>query len=249
MDPQLAADAWPVLVTLPAEIDIANAHGVCEQIAAALKQGAPVVIADMRATTFCDARGVRALVLAARRAAANGGELRLLMPRRNVARVMKLLGLDQALAIYQNLDGALAPGTGPCGYGHGNLGPGPAVHKLTDRPADGRAGRGPPTVIADREDWWVLAACRSADPDLFFPISDKGPAQLQIARAKVICARCRVRVQCLDFAMRTEQVNGIWGGMTEHERRGMRPRLARQKRFGPASQPGSPESLVPDSQT
>jgi WhiB family redox-sensing transcriptional regulator len=66
--------------------------------------------------------------------------------------------------------------------------------------------------------WRSAAACRSAEPDLFFPISASGPALEQAAKAKAICAACRVRRECLAFALRTEQVHGIWGGTTEHER-------------------------------
>ena len=66
--------------------------------------------------------------------------------------------------------------------------------------------------------WRSAAACRSADPDLFFPISAFGQALEQVAEAKAICARCPVRRQCLAFALRTRQAHGIWGGMTEEER-------------------------------
>jgi WhiB family transcriptional regulator, redox-sensing transcriptional regulator len=73
------------------------------------------------------------------------------------------------------------------------------------------------------------AACQSADPDLFFPISDCGPAEEQTAKAKAICATCRIRRECLAFALRTEQTYGIWGGSTEHERAAMRRRAAREQ--------------------
>jgi WhiB family transcriptional regulator, redox-sensing transcriptional regulator len=58
----------------------------------------------------------------------------------------------------------------------------------------------------------------SAEPDLFFPISNSGRGLEQAAKAKAICSACRVRRECLAFALRTEQVHGIWGGTTEHER-------------------------------
>lgn len=70
--------------------------------------------------------------------------------------------------------------------------------------------------------WSAAAACRSADPEMFFPISDSGPAREQTAQAKAICATCRVRPECLAFALRTGQVYGIWGGTTEYERAGGR---------------------------
>ena len=72
--------------------------------------------------------------------------------------------------------------------------------------------------LAAWENWRAAAACRSADPDLFFPVSDYGKGLDQVTAAKAICAGCRVRRQCLAFALRTRQVHGIWGGLTEQER-------------------------------
>jgi WhiB family transcriptional regulator, redox-sensing transcriptional regulator len=66
--------------------------------------------------------------------------------------------------------------------------------------------------------WRSAAACLSADPELFFPISYSGPALEQVAEAKAICAACPVRRECLAFALHTGQAHGIWGGMTEPER-------------------------------
>jgi WhiB family transcriptional regulator, redox-sensing transcriptional regulator len=75
-----------------------------------------------------------------------------------------------------------------------------------------------PAGLAAGENWRAAAACRSADPDLFFPVSDVGKGVDQAAEAKAICAGCRVRLQCLAFAERTRQGHGIWGGLTERER-------------------------------
>jgi WhiB family redox-sensing transcriptional regulator len=69
------------------------------------------------------------------------------------------------------------------------------------------------------QNWRLLAACRHADPELFFPVSLSGPALDQIMQAKAICACCPVRRQCLAFALNTRQDHGVWGGMTEQERR------------------------------
>ena len=71
-------------------------------------------------------------------------------------------------------------------------------------------------LIADGK-WWQLAACRSADPDLFFPISSTGRSLKQAAEARAICA-LPGPAPCLAFALRTRQVHGIWGGLTEEER-------------------------------
>lgn len=78
--------------------------------------------------------------------------------------------------------------------------------------------------------WRVLAACRSAEPELFFPISSSGKsveqaAEAKAAEAKAVCACCLVRRQCLAFALRTRQAHGIWGGLTAEER--SQPRTAR----------------------
>jgi WhiB family redox-sensing transcriptional regulator len=67
--------------------------------------------------------------------------------------------------------------------------------------------------------WRESAACASADPDLFFPVSANGRSEQETERAKAICARCTVRRECLQFALATRQAYGVWGGMSEHERR------------------------------
>ncbi|MHB9864043.1 WhiB family transcriptional regulator [Streptomyces sp. YIM S03343] len=69
--------------------------------------------------------------------------------------------------------------------------------------------------------WRGLAACRREDPDLFFPIGTSGPSLLQTRRAQAVCGSCRVRGQCLEFALTTGQAAGVWGGTTETERRGL----------------------------
>lgn len=73
--------------------------------------------------------------------------------------------------------------------------------------------------------WRHKAACRDEDPDLFFPIGVTGPALEQVERAKVICARCEVCDQCLEWALDTGQDVGVWGGKTEDERRSLRRHL------------------------
>lgn len=78
--------------------------------------------------------------------------------------------------------------------------------------------------------WREAGACASADPDLFFPISTAGKAAAQIARARRVCAGCRVRRQCLDFALATGEIEGIWGGTTPDERiRARRKETARRR--------------------
>ncbi len=78
-------------------------------------------------------------------------------------------------------------------------------------------------------DWRERAACRDADPELFFPISEVGPGARQVAAAKAVCARCPVRAQCLRYALDNGLDHGVFGGATEVERRELtRTRRARE---------------------
>ncbi len=82
-------------------------------------------------------------------------------------------------------------------------------------------------------DWRGAGACLSADPELFFPIATRGPAVGQVSSALHVCARCSVRQQCLDWAMRMNEAEGIWGGTTPEERmRARRRNLRRATRTG-----------------
>ena len=70
--------------------------------------------------------------------------------------------------------------------------------------------------------WRDRAACRNLEPDVFFPIGVTGVAIEEIRAAKAVCAGCAVRVECLRFALATNQDAGVWGGASEDERRRMR---------------------------
>jgi WhiB family redox-sensing transcriptional regulator len=67
--------------------------------------------------------------------------------------------------------------------------------------------------------WQVDALCSQTDPEAFFP--EKGGSTRD---AKRICAQCTVRTECLDFALENDERFGIWGGLSERERRGFRRR-------------------------
>ena len=69
------------------------------------------------------------------------------------------------------------------------------------------------------EDWRAQSACLTADPELFFPLSSTGPSLEQLTEAKKICGQCPVQGECLEFALSTHQVHGVWGGTSEDERR------------------------------
>ena len=77
----------------------------------------------------------------------------------------------------------------------------------------------------ERPDWRDRAACRDADPDLFFP-DDTRSARVQVKTAKLICAACPVSSSCLSWALSSGQEAGIWGGLTEGERRRLLPATA-----------------------
>ena len=68
-------------------------------------------------------------------------------------------------------------------------------------------------------DWRDQALCRDTDPELFFPVGTTGKALVAIDKAKSVCGECPVSLPCLDFALDTNQDAGIWGGMSEEERR------------------------------
>jgi len=95
-------------MTLPAEVDLANAEQVREDLLSVVAQDASLVIADMTATTFCDSAGVSALVRVARRAAASGSGLRLAASAPAVTRVLGLTGVDKLIKIYPSIAAALA---------------------------------------------------------------------------------------------------------------------------------------------
>lgn len=78
-------------------------------------------------------------------------------------------------------------------------------------------------------DWRHRAACREEDPELFFPIGTTGPALMQVEDAKAVCRRCDVMEPCLNWALENGQDAGVWGGMSEDERRALKRRRARAR--------------------
>ena len=79
-------------------------------------------------------------------------------------------------------------------------------------------------------DWRHRAACLNEDPELFFPIGSSGPAMAQVERAKAVCATCDVQDTCLKWALENNQDAGVWGGLSEDERRTLKRRTARARR-------------------
>lgn len=76
------------------------------------------------------------------------------------------------------------------------------------------------TIPVRRELWQRDAECRGVDPELFFP--DRGA---RITEALAACERCTVRAECLDYALRTHQDQGIWGGIPGRKLRRLRHQL------------------------
>jgi len=69
--------------------------------------------------------------------------------------------------------------------------------------------------------WAAYGSCRGADPDLFFPGHEADPGE-----GLKICSGCPVREECLVWALETRIQYGVWGGMTERERRRLLRRSA-----------------------
>jgi WhiB family redox-sensing transcriptional regulator len=79
-------------------------------------------------------------------------------------------------------------------------------------------------IDRDLPDWHEQAACKRMDPALFFPRA--GESIRLIRLAKETCRGCPVQKPCLDWAVTTIEPFGIWGGVTERERRQLRRRVA-----------------------
>ena len=75
--------------------------------------------------------------------------------------------------------------------------------------------------------WQEGGACREVDPTLFFhPQNERGTARIRRDRsAKAVCAHCRVRLECADYAIRAREPYGVWGGLSEEDRERIYRRL------------------------
>ena len=94
------------VVSLPEEIDITNSLLLREMLLAVISRQPAVVVADMTATTFCDASGMTAIVTAYRQAAAAGTDIRLVIGHPAARRVFELSGIDNVISIYPDLPAA-----------------------------------------------------------------------------------------------------------------------------------------------
>jgi WhiB family redox-sensing transcriptional regulator len=78
-------------------------------------------------------------------------------------------------------------------------------------------------LVTTDQDWRAGGLCSQSDPDLFFAVG-----AVEHKQAKRICRSCPVRSECLTYAMDSPVDHGIWGGLTERERRRWR------RKAGPA---------------
>ncbi|MFN3254679.1 MAG: WhiB family transcriptional regulator [Ilumatobacter sp.] len=75
--------------------------------------------------------------------------------------------------------------------------------------------------VVDEAKWLDLGACRGLDASIFYPDDEESAVS-----AKSVCESCRVRVECLEYALANREKAGVWGGATERDRR----RIVRQRR-------------------
>ena len=80
----------------------------------------------------------------------------------------------------------------------------------------------PGSLVTEQAEWREHAACLDFPAVLFFGLDDnEAPVERRDReeRAKQVCRACEVRDECLEYALRTKEAYGIWGGLTEIERR------------------------------
>ena len=75
------------------------------------------------------------------------------------------------------------------------------------------------TELSAELEWQERALCAQTDPEAFFPEKVGSTRE-----AKRVCMSCEVRVQCLDYALENDERFGIWGGLSERERRRVKKR-------------------------
>ncbi len=101
--------ASPVaVVAAPENLDASAAAGISDQIRAALRDGAAVLVADMSATSWCDRAGLDALTRAYQLAAVSQAELRLVVTGAAVGRLVAEAGLDRLVPVFGSVEAAVA---------------------------------------------------------------------------------------------------------------------------------------------
>lgn len=77
-------------------------------------------------------------------------------------------------------------------------------------------------ITTNQAEWQLKAACRGPQAVVFFPPTmpeRRDEKRFREASAKAICETCNVRGECLEYAMKIREQHGIWGGLSETERK------------------------------
>ncbi len=80
--------------------------------------------------------------------------------------------------------------------------------------------------VSSKPRWQAEAACRFFPSDLFFSVGTSEGARADQERAKAVCRTCPVQSECLDYALVSNQEFGVWGGLSEDERRALKTEVA-----------------------
>jgi anti-sigma B factor antagonist len=96
------------VVTAPEEIDVTNADGLRAALLEAAARGHVTFVVDLSRTRLCDSVGLNVLVRGHKRALAEGGELRLVIPSVPVLRALAVAGVDRVIPHFATIDDALA---------------------------------------------------------------------------------------------------------------------------------------------
>jgi len=96
-----------------------------------------------------------------------------------------------------------------------------ATIRKNNQPITSRDAYQPAEYIEGDTSWHTQAACKNVDTNLFFPAGGSG-TPTNWDQAVTICQQCPVVNQCLEFALRTQQKDGVWGATTPHQRQQMR---------------------------
>lgn len=96
-------------------------------------------------------------------------------------------------------------------------------------------------AIESPSNWLGDHACKNMDPDIFFPVRGQSTAP-----AKAICAKCPVRIECLEHAIALSEKLGVWGGASERERRRIRRVRSLARKAGLVSADDLDESDIED---
>jgi anti-anti-sigma factor len=95
------------VVTMPDEIDLMNSGYLADLLAAVVAQSPQTITVDLTATSFCDSAGIGVLARTHELATSNGGELRIALGHSPVARIIQLVGLDQIVPVFPDVEHSL----------------------------------------------------------------------------------------------------------------------------------------------